>query len=82
MSDTPVNVFIDCSKPIGEQETIVPLTAEELAQAEALRAEMLAAEAAAKAEADAKAAAKAAVLAALADAAGLSVDDVTAALSV
>lgn len=53
MSDTPVNVFIDCSKPIGEQETIVPVTAEELAQAEAARA---AAEEAAVAEAAAEAA--------------------------
>lgn len=78
MSETPVNVFVDAAT--GEVTT-VPVTAEELAHAEALRAEMLAAEAAAKAEADAKAAAKAAVLAALADAAGLSVDDVTAALS-
>ncbi len=37
MSETPVNVFIDCSKPIGEQETIVPVTAEELALAAAAR---------------------------------------------
>lgn len=78
MSDTPVHVFVNAST--GE-ETIVPVTAEELAQAETLRAERLEAETAAQAEADAKAAAKAAVLAALADAAGLSVDDVTAALT-
>lgn len=35
MSDTPVKVIIDLSKPEGERESIVPLTAEEIAQREA-----------------------------------------------
>lgn len=36
MADTPVKVVIDLSKPKGEREQIVPLTAEEIAQQEAL----------------------------------------------
>ena len=35
MTETLTKIVIDCSKPIGEQETIVPLTAEEIAQREA-----------------------------------------------
>lgn len=35
MTDTPVKVVIDLSKPVGERESIVPLTAEEIAQREA-----------------------------------------------
>ena len=35
MSDTPVKVVIDLSKPEGEREQIIPLTAEEIAQREA-----------------------------------------------
>ena len=35
MTDTPVKVVIDLSKPKGERESIVPLTAEEIAQREA-----------------------------------------------
>lgn len=34
MTDTPVKVIVDLSKPKGEQESIVPLTAEEIAQLE------------------------------------------------
>lgn len=35
MSDTPVKVIIDLSKPEGERESIVPLTAQEITQREA-----------------------------------------------
>lgn len=35
MTDTPVKLVIDLSKPVGERESIVPLTAEEIAQREA-----------------------------------------------
>jgi hypothetical protein len=34
-TETPVKIVIDLSKPEGERETIVPLTAEEIAQREA-----------------------------------------------
>lgn len=34
MSDTPVKIIVDLSKPEGERETIVPLTPEEIAQLE------------------------------------------------
>jgi hypothetical protein len=33
--ETPVKIIVDLSKPEGERETIVPLTAEEIAQREA-----------------------------------------------
>ena len=32
--DTPVKIIVDLSKPEGERESIVPLTAEEIAQRE------------------------------------------------
>lgn len=35
MTDTPVKVIVDLSKPEGQRESIVPLTAEEIAQREA-----------------------------------------------
>lgn len=35
MAETPVKVVIDLSKPKGERESIIPLTAEEIAQMEA-----------------------------------------------
>lgn len=63
MTDTPTKVIVDCST--GES-TVVPLTAEEIAQLEADRAADEAAQAAAEAEAQAKAAAKASALAKLA----------------
>lgn len=43
MSDTPVKVVIDLSKPEGQRESIIPLSPEEIAERE---------EMAAKAEAD------------------------------
>lgn len=35
MTDTPVKVVVDLSKPQGQRESIVPLTAEEIAQKQA-----------------------------------------------
>ncbi len=35
MSDTPVKIIVDLSKPEGERESVVPLTPEEIAQLEA-----------------------------------------------
>jgi hypothetical protein len=55
MSETLIKVIVNCST--GEQ-TIVPLTAEEIAQLETDRVEFQATQAAAEAEAQAKAAAK------------------------
>lgn len=63
MTDTPTKLIINCET--GEQE-IVPLTAEEIAQAEADRLEWEAKQAAAEAEAQAKAEAKASAIAKLA----------------
>jgi hypothetical protein len=34
MSETPVKVIVDLSKPKGQRESIVPLTAEEIAERE------------------------------------------------
>ena len=62
-TDTPTKVIVDCST--GE-ETILPLTADEIAQLETDRAAAEADRAAAEAAAEAKAEAKAAALAKLA----------------
>ena len=59
MSDTPVKVIVDLSKPEGERESIVPLTAEEIAQREADAQAYAQEQAARQAEADALAALKA-----------------------
>lgn len=77
MAETLTKLVIDCST--GE-ETVVPLTVEEIAQREADAVAFATAQAEREAEEAAKAAQKATVLAALADAAGLSVDEVTAVL--
>ena len=74
MTDTPTKVIVDCST--GE-ETIVPLTAEEIAQLEADRIAAEAAQAAAEAEAQAKAQAKATAEAKLA-ALGLTAEEISA----
>jgi hypothetical protein len=59
MSDTPVKVVIDLSKPKGQRESIIPLTEDEIAQREldALQAaqEQAEREAEEQAKADAKA---------------------------
>lgn len=62
MTDTPMKVVVDCTT--GEQ-SVVPLTAEELAQLEADRAAYAKAEAEAQAKAEADAIAKAELLAKL-----------------
>ena len=74
MTDTPVKVVVDCST--GEQ-TIVPLTADEIAQQEADRVTAAEQQAAALAEAEAKAEAKASAVSKLA-ALGLSEAEVAA----
>ena len=79
MSDTPVKVIVDLSKPEGERESIVPLTAEEIAQREADAQAAAAEQAAREAEAQAKADAKASAIAKLA-ALGLSDTEITALL--
>lgn len=53
MSETPVKVIVDLSQPKGQRESIVPLTAEEIAEREAMAAQ------AAQDEADRQAAADA-----------------------
>ena len=58
MPDTPVKVIVDLSKPKGEREQIVPLTAEEIAEREAMAEQAAADEAAKQAEQEALAAAK------------------------
>lgn len=74
MTDTPTKVIVNCET--GEQ-TVVPLTAEEIAQMEAAAAQAAEAQAAAEAEAAAVAAAKAAAQQKLA-ALGLTADEIAA----
>lgn len=74
MTDTPTKVIVDCST--GEQ-SIVPLTADEIAQMEKDRVAFQAERAKAEAEAQAKAEAKASALAKLA-ALGLTEDEAKA----
>jgi hypothetical protein len=67
MTDTPMKLIVDLSKPEGEREQYIPLTAEEIAQQEADAAkfaiEQAAREAEAQALADLKASAKAKLIA-------------------
>lgn len=58
MPDTPVKVVVDLSQPKGQRESIIPLTAEEIAEREALAAQAAQEEADRQAEADALAALK------------------------
>lgn len=62
MSEVPVKLVVDLSKPEGEREQIIPLTAEEIAEREAMAAqheqERLAQEAEAQRIADLKASAR------------------------
>ena len=76
MSEVLTKLVVDCASGL---ETVVPLTAEEIAQREADAAAFAEAEAARKAEEDAKAAAKASAEAKLA-ALGLSADEIAALL--
>jgi hypothetical protein len=65
--ETPVKVVVDLSKPKGERESIVPLTAEEISEREAMAAQAeldrQAQEEAVQALADLKASAKAKLIA-------------------
>ena len=67
MTNTPMKLVIDLSKPEGEREEYVPLTAEEIAQreadAQAYAEEQADREAATQALADLKASAKAKLIA-------------------
>jgi hypothetical protein len=74
MTDAPTKIIVDCST--GE-ETVVPLTAEEIAELEASAAQAEADRLAAEAEAQAKAEAKAAAESKLA-ALGLTPEEIAA----
>ena len=74
MTEAPTKVIVDCST--GEQ-TVVPLTAEEITAMETAQAEAAAAQAAAQAEAAAKEAAKSDLLAKL----GITADEAKLLLS-
>ena len=67
MTDTPVKIVIDLSKPEGEREQIIPLTADEIAEREALAIqaaqEQAEREAAEQAKKELKASAKAKLIA-------------------
>jgi len=71
MSDTPVKVIVDLSKPAGQRQSIVPLTAEEISQREADILQAVQEQAEREAAEEAKAEAKASALAKL-EALGLS----------
>ena len=53
MPDTPVKVVVDLSQPKGQRESIVPLTAEEIAERDAMAAQAAQEQADRQAEADA-----------------------------
>jgi len=53
MPDTPVKVVVDLSQPKGQRESIVPLTAEEIAERDAMAVQAAQEEADRQAEADA-----------------------------
>jgi hypothetical protein len=65
--ETPVKLVVDLSKPVGQRESIVPLTAEEITDRDAMAAQAdldrQEQEAAAQALADLKASAKAKLIA-------------------
>lgn len=65
MNETPVKVIVDLSKPKGERESIVPLTAKEIAQREADAANAAIEQAQHEAEEQAKADTRASALAKL-----------------
>jgi hypothetical protein len=60
--ETPVKIIVDLSKPAGERESIVPLTAEEIAEREQMAIQAQAAQEAQEAKVAAEAAAKASAL--------------------
>lgn len=65
--ETPVKVVVDLSKPKGERESVIPLTAEEIAERDAMAAQAAQEQAEREAEeqtlADLKASAKAKLIA-------------------
>jgi hypothetical protein len=65
--ETPVKIVVDLSKPVGERESIIPLTAEEITERDEMAAQSeldrQVQEAAAQALADLKASAKAKLVA-------------------
>jgi hypothetical protein len=67
MTETPVKIVVDLSKPKGERESIIPLTDEEIAERDAqaviAEAERVEQEAAAQALVDLKASARAKLVA-------------------
>lgn len=65
-NEVPMKIIVDLSKPKGERESIVPLTAEEIAQREADAAQAAIEQAEREAEEQAKADATASALAKLA----------------
>jgi hypothetical protein len=77
MTETPIKVIIDLSKPEGQRETTVPLTAEELEQREIDRLAWEAQEAQRQAEEEAKAEAQASAISKL-EALGLTADEIAA----
>ena len=77
MSETPVKVIVDLSKPKGERESIVPLTAEEIAEREAMALQAAEEEAQREAEEQAKIAARESAIAKL-EALGLTEDEALA----
>lgn len=77
MSETPVKIVVDLSKPKGERESIIPLTAEEIAEREAMALQAAEEQAQREAEEQAKADAKAAAESKLA-ALGLTPEEIAA----
>lgn len=65
MTDTPMKLVVDLSKPEGERQQYIPLTAEEIAQQEADAALWAEEQAIREAEAQAKANAKTSAIAKL-----------------
>ena len=58
MTDTPVKIVVDLSKPKGERESIIPLTEEEIAERDLMAQEAAAEQEAREAEDAARLAAK------------------------
>lgn len=77
MSVTPVKIVVDLSKPKGEREQVIPLTAEEISELEARILQAAQEQAQREAEELAKAEAKASAQAKLA-ALGLSDEEIAA----
>ncbi len=77
MSDTPVKVIVDLSKPKGERESIIPLTKEEIAERDLMAQQAAEEQAQREAEELAKEAAKTAAQEKLA-ALGLTAEEIAA----